>query len=54
MKPMWKGSGTPPPVDGAANEAVVEVLAEATGAIVIRQHVPEDFASLPKFPKALE
>ena len=32
----------------------VEALAEATGAKVIRQHVPEDFASLPKFPKALE
>lgn len=32
----------------------VEALAAATGAKVIRQHVPEDFASLPKFPDALE
>ncbi|HPN05832.1 MAG TPA: N-acyl homoserine lactonase family protein [Hyphomonadaceae bacterium] len=32
----------------------VEALAESTSARVIRQHVPEDFNSLPKFPKALE
>lgn len=32
----------------------IEALAAATGAKVIRQHVPEDFASLPKFPDALE
>lgn len=32
----------------------VEALAAATSAKVIRQHVPEDFASLPKFPDALE
>jgi len=32
----------------------VEALAAATSARVIRQHVPEDFNSLPKFPKALE
>lgn len=32
----------------------VEALAASTSARVIRQHVPEDFNSLPKFPKALE
>ena len=32
----------------------VEALAASSGAKVIRQHVPEDFASLPKFPEALE
>lgn len=32
----------------------VEALAAANSAKVIRQHVPEDFASLPKFPGALE
>lgn len=32
----------------------VEALAASTSARVIRQHVPEDFTSLPKFPKALE
>ncbi|RYG27992.1 MAG: N-acyl homoserine lactonase family protein [Burkholderiales bacterium] len=32
----------------------VEALAASTSARVIRQHVPEDFSSLPKFPKALE
>ena len=32
----------------------VEALAAANDAKVIRQHVPEDFASLPKFPGALE
>ena len=31
-----------------------EALAEKTGARIIRQHVPEDFDSLPKFPAALE
>jgi N-acyl homoserine lactone hydrolase len=32
----------------------VEALAKEYDARVIRQHVPEDFAALPKFPKALE
>lgn len=32
----------------------VEALATAHNAKVIRQHVPEDFASLPAFPAALE
>jgi len=32
----------------------VEALAASTGARVIRQHVPEDFAALPVFPAALE
>jgi glyoxylase-like metal-dependent hydrolase (beta-lactamase superfamily II) len=32
----------------------VEALAAANNAKVIRQHVPADFASLPKFPRALE
>jgi glyoxylase-like metal-dependent hydrolase (beta-lactamase superfamily II) len=32
----------------------VEALAKATGARVVRQHVAEDFAALPKFPAALE
>ncbi len=32
----------------------VEALAKETGARVIRQHVPEDFAALPSFPTALE
>ena len=32
----------------------VEALAAAHNARVIRQHVPEDFDSLPKFPAALE
>jgi N-acyl homoserine lactone hydrolase len=31
----------------------VEELASETGARVIRQHVPEDFESLPRFPEAL-
>jgi glyoxylase-like metal-dependent hydrolase (beta-lactamase superfamily II) len=31
----------------------VEALARETGARVIRQHVPEDFAGLPRFPEAL-
>jgi glyoxylase-like metal-dependent hydrolase (beta-lactamase superfamily II) len=31
----------------------VERIATETGARVIRQHVPEDFASLPAFPEAL-
>lgn len=31
----------------------VEKLAEETGARVIRQHVPEDFFSLPRFPESL-
>ncbi|MEQ1618090.1 MAG: N-acyl homoserine lactonase family protein [Terricaulis sp.] len=30
-----------------------EALARATGALVVRQHVPQDFAGLPKFPEAL-
>jgi len=32
----------------------VEALAASTSARVVRQHVPEDLNSLPKFPKALE
>jgi N-acyl homoserine lactone hydrolase len=32
----------------------VEKIAAATKARVVREHVPEDFTSLPKFPKALE
>ena len=32
----------------------VEALAKETGARVIRQHVAEDFAALPAFPKPLE
>ena len=32
----------------------VEALANATGARVIRQHVPEDFAALPAFPTPLQ
>jgi N-acyl homoserine lactone hydrolase len=32
----------------------VEALARDTGARVVRQHVPEDFAALPAFPAALE
>ncbi|SEK97916.1 Metallo-beta-lactamase superfamily protein [Stigmatella aurantiaca] len=32
----------------------VEALAKASGARVIRQHVPEDFAALPAFPAPLE
>jgi glyoxylase-like metal-dependent hydrolase (beta-lactamase superfamily II) len=31
----------------------VEHLASETGARIVRQHVPEDFASLPTFPAAL-
>jgi glyoxylase-like metal-dependent hydrolase (beta-lactamase superfamily II) len=31
----------------------IEALAAETGARVIRQHVPEDFAALPAFPEAL-
>ena len=31
----------------------VEQIATETGARVIRQHVPEDFTSLPTFPAAL-
>ena len=31
----------------------VEALARETGARVVRQHVPEDFASLPRFPAPL-
>lgn len=32
----------------------VEKIAAATKARVVREHVPEDFTSLPKFPKPLE
>lgn len=32
----------------------IEALAAKEKALVVRQHVPEDFAALPKFPKALE
>lgn len=32
----------------------VEALASETGARVVRQHVPEDFAALPAFPASLE
>ena len=31
----------------------IEALALETGARVVRQHVPEDFAALPRFPEAL-
>jgi hypothetical protein len=31
----------------------VEALARDTGARVVRQHVQEDFDSLPRFPEAL-
>ena len=33
---------------------LVEKIAADTGARVVRQHVPEDFTSLPKFPAALD
>lgn len=36
-----------------ASQAEVERIATETGARVIRQHVPEDFNSLPTFPAAL-
>lgn len=36
-----------------ASQAVVERVASETGARVIRQHVAEDFTSLPAFPAAL-
>jgi N-acyl homoserine lactone hydrolase len=36
-----------------ASQATVERIATETGARVIRQHVPEDFNSLPAFPAAL-
>lgn len=36
-----------------ASQAVVERVASETGARVIRQHVAEDFSSLPAFPAAL-
>lgn len=36
-----------------ASMDVVETLAAESGARVIRQHVPEDFESLPRFPQAL-
>jgi hypothetical protein len=32
----------------------VEALAKASGARVIRQHVPEDFTALSAFPAPLE
>lgn len=32
----------------------VEALARETGARVVRQHVPEDFAAMPKFPEPME
>lgn len=32
----------------------VEALAKATGAKVVRQHVPEDFTAMPRFPAAAE
>ncbi len=37
-----------------ASMDAVEALARQSGARVVRQHVPEDFASLPAFPAALE
>jgi hypothetical protein len=33
--------------------AKVEGVVSQTGARVVRQHVPEDFASLPRFPEPL-
>ena len=33
---------------------LVEKLAADTKAMVIREHVPEDFDALPVFPKALK
>lgn len=36
-----------------ASQAVVERVASETGARVVRQHVAEDFTSLPAFPAAL-
>lgn len=32
----------------------IEALAKATGARVVREHVPEDFDAFPKFPAALD
>jgi hypothetical protein len=32
----------------------IETLAASTKARIVRQHVPEDFAALPKFPAALD
>jgi glyoxylase-like metal-dependent hydrolase (beta-lactamase superfamily II) len=40
--------------DTLASMDKVEALAKAKNARVVRQHVPEDFAAMPKFPKALE
>ncbi|TDR43048.1 metallo-beta-lactamase superfamily protein [Tahibacter aquaticus] len=34
--------------------AYAEALAQKTGATIVRQHVPEDFDTLPVFPAALE
>jgi N-acyl homoserine lactone hydrolase len=31
----------------------VEALAASSGARVVRQHVPEDFSALPRFPEPL-
>jgi glyoxylase-like metal-dependent hydrolase (beta-lactamase superfamily II) len=36
-----------------ASMDMIEALAAETGARVVRQHVPEDFAALPAFPEAL-
>src|SRR5690606_14765514 len=36
-----------------ASQATIERIATETGARVVRQHVPEDFASIPAFPAAL-
>jgi glyoxylase-like metal-dependent hydrolase (beta-lactamase superfamily II) len=40
--------------DTLASMDKVEALAKAKNARIVRQHVPEDFAAMPKFPKALE
>ena len=32
---------------------LVEALAKETGARVVLEHVPEDFAAMPKFPEAM-
>jgi N-acyl homoserine lactone hydrolase len=40
--------------DTLASMDKVEALAKAKNARVVRQHVPEDFTALPKFPKPLQ
>lgn len=46
--------GTPDSAQLLASMDKLESLARETGARVILQHVPEDFTSLPAFPRALE